>query len=121
MTANIEPIQPTPPPIGNGSTPRAAGDSGAFAVAFAKAQRAGVASVTAHDKDISPSPPEHLAENIAAAGRAWASLAASGRHVVFEQGANGRVTIELQDDSGNRLESVGPTQLFELLDQEGGD
>lgn len=68
-----------------------------------------------------PRPPRHLAANIAAAGRAWDSLAAAGRHVAFEQGPDGRVTIELQDDHGNRLESVDPVQLFDLIDRESGE
>jgi hypothetical protein len=40
--------------------------------------------------------------------------------VAFELGPNGRVSIELQDAEGNLLSTVGPSQLFELIDQESG-
>ncbi len=63
-------------------------------------------------------PPPQLSERIAAAARAWDSLAASGRHVTFDAGENGRVRIELRDERGTRLAALGPSQLFDLIETE---
>jgi hypothetical protein len=113
---NIDPSQPQPPQgASSGSEPGSDGHD-AFVSAMAWAESGAVPEMD----DAPPSPPRYLAANIAAARRAWDSLAAAGRHVAFELGPNGRVSIELQDAEGNLLSTVGPSQLFELIDQESG-
>lgn len=117
MTANFDPTEPPASDEAIELLQAAWIGSEAPELSSASAEELGVSSI----REMPPRPPRHLAANIAAAGRAWDSLAAAGRHVAFEQGPDGRVTIELQDDHGNRLESVGPVQLFDLIDSESGE
>jgi hypothetical protein len=117
VTANIDPTEPPASDEAIEHLQAAWGGWDAPALFSSSAEELAVPQIG----ETPPRPPRHLAANIAAAGRAWDSLAAAGRHVAFEQGPDGRVTIELQDDHGNRLESVGPVQLFDLIDSESGE
>lgn len=118
MTANIDPSQPQPPQPASHASELGSAEHDPFA--FVSALAWAEAGAVPETDEAPPSPPRYLAANIAAARRAWDSLAAAGRHVAFELGPNGRVSIELQDAEGNLLSTVGPSQLFELIDQEAG-
>jgi hypothetical protein len=117
VNSPIDPIQPFSgaSPSGRSSAPlRGAGD---FSAALASAERA--AAPTAGS--LPAVPPPELAAHIAAAARAWDSIAASGRHVSFDEVADGGVRIQLHDESGATATSVGPSALFDLIDQESGE
>jgi hypothetical protein len=116
VTPNIEPIQPfTGSPSGRSVTPlRGAGD---FSAALSRAE----AVAKAGGDPAAATPPPELAAHIAAASRAWDSLAASGRHIAFDQDQDGRVQIQLHDDGTAQWASVAPAALFDLIDQEGGE
>lgn|GEM_PF-2153027 len=117
MNANIDPIPPsgsdaaTPVP----RMPSAVTGEDPFGLTLARAQAGRQAAAL-----VEPTPPPELAAHIFAAARAWDSLAAAGRHVSFEQAPNGRVSIQLQDEDGNNLESVPVGRLFDLIEQHGG-
>ena len=64
-------------------------------------------------------PPPEVQREIAAAQRAWRSLAAQGREVRFEAHADGHVSIELTDRAGHPLDEIGPLGLFRLLKLQG--
>lgn len=119
MTANIDPVH-LPPSIpgspAEASRARGAGSSGAFGAALAAAQK----SPAAESEAVPSLPPAELSAHIAAAAQAWAALAAGGQNVVFNEGAGGRLSIELQDDEGNELETLSGSQLFGLIDEHGG-
>jgi hypothetical protein len=117
MSTPIDPIQPqSQPPASGRVQPPNPGAGDAFGIALSRAQ---AVNVPAGGEEIPATPPPHLAENIAAAARAWNSLAVSGRHVAFDTGPDGKVRIEVQDQNGNRLESLRPSSLFDLIDLEG--
>ncbi len=52
-----------------------------------------------------------------AAARVWQTLAAQGKELRFGQSADGRVSVELIDSSGRALDVIGPSGLFQLLQQ----
>ncbi len=119
MTANIDPVHL--PPSGSGtpaeaSPARGARSSSAFGAALAAAQRSPVAETEA----LPPVPPAELSAHIAAAARAWDALAAGGQNVVFNEREDGQLSIELQDDEGNELQTMSGSQLFGLIDEHGG-
>jgi hypothetical protein len=117
VNPNIDPIQPfsAASPSGRSTAPlRGAGD---FSAALASAERT-AAPATEH---LPPTPPPELAAHIAAAARAWDSLTADGRHVSFDQDQDGRVRIQLHDEASVHGESVSPSALFDLIDQESGE
>jgi hypothetical protein len=60
-------------------------------------------------------PPPEVQRELAQAERAWQRLAAQGREVRFGTGADGRVSVELTDMAGHRVEPIGPAGLFRLL------
>jgi hypothetical protein len=116
MSSNIDPIQPEFRPQTSARVqPPNPGVGDAFGIALSRAQAVKPADPV---EEIGATPPPHLADNIAAAARAWNSLAVSGRHVSFEQGPDGKLTIELQDENGNKLDGVAPSALFDLIDSE---
>lgn len=60
-------------------------------------------------------PPPEVQREMVAAQRAWRNLAAQGREVRFGTGADGRVSVELTDRAGDRVDHIGPIGLFRLL------
>jgi hypothetical protein len=70
-----------------------------------------------HDGAVEPleGPPPEVRREMLAAERAWESLAAQGREVRFETGADGRVSIELTDRTGRALDVIRADRLFRLL------
>jgi hypothetical protein len=65
-------------------------------------------------------PPPEIAAQIDVAAFAWDSLEASGRRVVFEDPPDGPLQILLRDDDDNDLGVLSGTELFDLIDHEGG-
>ncbi|MGD0980581.1 MAG: hypothetical protein ABR946_03775 [Solirubrobacteraceae bacterium] len=70
--------------------------------------------------DGAATPPPELAAHIEAAARAWDSLAASGRRVVFEDTPDRSLQIRLRDDDDVDLGVLTGVELFDLIGQEGG-
>jgi hypothetical protein len=68
-----------------------------------------------------PVPPPELSAHIAAAARAWDALSGAGRSVVFNERDDGRLSIQLQDEEGNEMQSLDGSELFGLIDEYGGE
>lgn len=94
------PVRPMPEPRRNGEGARGP-QGGGFA--------GQLASVTA----LSSPPPEVSAE-VRAAARAAARLHELGRELRFEQGADGRLRVELRDRDGNVLRQVPTSEVFDF-------
>ena len=62
-------------------------------------------------------PPPEVQREMLAAARVWQTLAAQGKELRFGQSADGRVSVELTDSSGRALDVIGPSGLFQLLQQ----
>lgn len=62
-------------------------------------------------------PPPEVQREMLAAARMWQTLAAQGKELRFGQSADGRVSVELTDSSGHALDVIGPSGLFQLLQQ----
>ena len=117
MTPNIEPIQPFSAVGASGRSAAPLRGAGDFSAALSRAE----ASAKPAGGAVPATPPAELAAHIAAAARAWDSLAGGGQHVSFDQDQDGRLTIALHDESNGRSERGGPAALFDLIDQEGGE
>jgi hypothetical protein len=62
-------------------------------------------------------PPPEVQRELDAAARVSQMLAAQGRELRFVTSADGRVSVELTDATGNALDVIGPSGLFRLLAQ----
>lgn len=62
-------------------------------------------------------PPPEVQRELDAAARVSEMLAAQGRELRFVTSADGRVSVELTDATGNALDVIGPSGLFRLLAQ----
>jgi hypothetical protein len=123
VTANIDPVQAAALAAASRSAAHAAAGGAQFSAALSDAQRAadGVDSTSpSASADVPPSPPPELAAHIEAAARAWDVLAGAGQHVSFSDNPDGRLSIELRDESGNHLETLSGAALFGLIDRAGG-
>jgi hypothetical protein len=60
------------------------------------------------------SPPPEVSAEVRAAARAAARLHELGRELRFEQGADGRLRVELRDREGNLLRQVPTGEVFDF-------
>lgn len=65
-------------------------------------------------------PPPELAAQIDAAASACDALEASGQWVAFEDSPDRPLRIHLRDDDDGDLGVLSCSELFDLIDQEGG-
>lgn len=108
MTANLDPSD---------SARRRTVARAQSAAAYAAGERSAIST----DGTVpSMTPPPELGEKIAAAAHAWAALAATNRYVVFSETLEGRITVELQDEDGQQLETLNLAGLFDLIEDQGG-
>src|SRR5262249_45178125 len=59
-------------------------------------------------------PPPELYDAFAVASQVYDKLAATGRHLHFDTGSDGRLQVELQDKLGNKIASVAPSAVLKL-------
>jgi hypothetical protein len=101
--------------------PVAANGSSAFGATLARARRAAHAKRAQRafwTPSVFDGPPPEVQREMVAAARAGETLAAEGKELRFGRSADGRVSVELTDTSGHPLDVIGPSGLFQLLDQD---
>ncbi|MGD0196486.1 MAG: hypothetical protein ABSC56_01075 [Solirubrobacteraceae bacterium] len=115
MTANIDPAQLAALAAADAQRTARAGTAkpgnGAFAAALEKAQGTELSEAT---------PPPELSAHIATAARAWAALDGAGQHVSFADSSEGSVQILLADSDGTTPRTLSGSDLFDLIEREGG-
>jgi hypothetical protein len=102
--------------------PSTANRSSAFGAALARARRTARAKRAQGVLASAPppplgTPPPEVQRELAAAVLASQRLAAQGKELRFETGADGRVSVELTDTAGRPLGVLGPSALFQLIQQ----
>ena len=63
-----------------------------------------------------PSPPPEVSAEVQGAARAAAHLHELGRELRFDQGADGRLRVELRDHDGNVLRQVPTAEIFDFAE-----
>jgi len=63
-----------------------------------------------------PSPPPEVSAEVQGAARAAAHLHELGRELRFDQGADGRLRVELRDHDGNVLRQVPAAEIFDFAE-----
>ena len=96
------PVRPVPEPQRNGKATEGA-KGGDFA------REISVASAL-------PSPPPEVSAEVQGAARAAAHLHELGRELRFDQGADGRLRVELRDHDGNVLRQVPTAEIFDFAE-----
>lgn len=117
MTANMDPLQPAANgPTGSApSSPSSSRkDAGKFGAGLGAAQRNDPAA-----EPLTPTFPLELSANIAAAARAWDTLAAAGQSVSFDDSGE-RLRIVLAGEHGSEAMTLSGSELFALIDRDWG-
>lgn len=124
MEANFDPTYhaPSAPSRAWPSSAAAASGSSGFGDTLKRAKRAAHAKRAQRTLTSVPAPPldgppPEVQREMLAAARVWQTLAAQGKELRFGQSADGRVSVELIDSSGRALDVIGPSGLFQLLQQ----
>jgi hypothetical protein len=124
MEANFDPRYhaPSAPSRAWPSSAAAENGSSGFGDTLKRAKRAAHAKRAQRTLTSVPAPPldgppPEVQREMLAAARVWQTLAAQGKELRFGQSADGRVSVELIDSSGRALDVIGPSGLFQLLQQ----
>ena len=123
MEANIDPRHHAPgAPSRPWTSSAPAQDGSGFGDTLKRAKRAAHAKRAQRRLMAVPAapldgPPPEVQREMVAAARVWQTLAAQGKELRFGQSTDGRVSVELIDSSGRALDVIGPSGLFQLLQQ----